>query len=63
MPTRELIHVPLQVLWAKSVKRTHVRSFQHSPERFNPVRMRLAFDVLGYRMFDRIMFPWDTPVS
>lgn len=38
----------LQVLWAKSVKRTHVRSFQHSPERSNPVRMRLAFDVLGY---------------
>ena len=55
MPSGKLVDVTVQVLAAHLVINAVVAPFQHRPERFDPVRVRLTVYVLAYRVLHRVM--------
>ena len=47
--------IPLQMLRADLVERPVMRSLEHRPEAFHPVRVGLAADIFGDGVIDRLM--------
>ena len=53
MTAGELVHITLKMLWAHAVVGSVVAALKERPERFNPVGVGLALDVLSDAVTDR----------
>ncbi len=52
VPTRELIHITVQVLDAHLVIRVYITTLEQRPEALNAIRVGLALHLLFHAMFD-----------
>ncbi len=63
VPARELVHVPLEVLFAELVIRAVVSALEHRPEGFDAVRVRLTAHILFDAVLDRLVLAVDADVG
>ena len=55
VPSREFVHVALQVLRGHLVVRPHIAALEHAPERLHAIGVGLAAHILADRVLDGLM--------